>query len=91
MVRAKKEAQEGWRGEGKVMARLAWTMEGLSSGDEARLSLAMAAMAMAVVPDGVVLGKAARGMNGGEAEMLARSAWLGTERSSGHSSGTSSS
>jgi hypothetical protein len=74
-----------------VMARSAWTKEGLNSGDAARPSSAMAAMAMAVVPDGAGLDKCARGMNGGEADMLARSARLGTERSSGHDSGTSSS
>jgi hypothetical protein len=70
------------------MVQSAWTNEGLSSGDAGRPSSTMAAMATAVVPDGAGLGKRARGMNGGEAEMLARSAQLGTERSSGHGSGT---
>jgi hypothetical protein len=89
-VGAKKEAQEGQSGEGKVMARSAWTKEGLNSGDAARPSSAMAAMATAVVPDRAGLGKRARGMNGGKVEMLARSTRLRTERRSGHGSGTSS-
>jgi hypothetical protein len=58
-VGAKKEAQEGRSGEGKVMARSAWTKEGLNSGDAARPSLAMATMATAVVPNGDGLGKRA--------------------------------
>jgi hypothetical protein len=68
-----------------------WTKEGLSSGNTTGPSSAMAAMATAVVPNGDGLGERARGMNGGKAEMLARSARLGTERSSEHGSGTSSS
>jgi hypothetical protein len=70
------------------MVQSARTNEGLSSGDAGRPS---SAMATAVVPDRAGLGKRARGMNGGEAEMLARSAQLGTERSSRHGSGTGSS
>ena len=40
--------QEGWRGERNMMALSAWKEEGLSSGDEARPTLAMAAMAARV-------------------------------------------
>jgi hypothetical protein len=61
------------------MERSAWTEEGLSSGDTTGPSSAMAAMAAAVIPDGADLGKRARGMNGGKAEMLARSARGGDE------------
>jgi hypothetical protein len=91
MIGAKKEAREGRCSEGKVMARSTWTTEGLSSEDAARPSSAIVAMAIAVVPDGAGLGKRVRGMNGGEAEMLSRSARLRTERSSEHGSGMSSS
>jgi hypothetical protein len=55
-VEASEEAREGRRGEGKVMARSAWTNEGMSSGDAAGPS---SAMATAVVPDGAGLGKRA--------------------------------
>jgi hypothetical protein len=88
-VGSREEAWEGRHGERKVMVRSAWTNGGLSSGNAARPSSAMATMATTMVPDGAVLGKRARGMNEGEAEMLARSARLGTERNSGHGSGTS--